>query len=92
MGQYQGLALAENQPLIEWWSTIGIGDIENAQGRLAVHGRSAVEVHGAAVLAVAHVVLKTGGVAAAIGLLLNPGLLGCTEVIAAAPAIAALLL
>lgn len=52
---------------------------------------SAVEVHGAAALAVAHVVLKTRGVAAAVGLLLDPGLLGCSEIVAAAPAIATLL-
>ena len=52
---------------------------------------SAVEVRGAAALGVARVVLKTGCEAAAIWLLLDPGLLGSTEVVAAAPAVAALL-
>ena len=51
---------------------------------------SAVEVHGAAALAIARVVLKTGGVATARGLL-DPGLLWRTEVVTAAPAVAALL-
>lgn len=51
---------------------------------------SAVEVHSAAALAVARVVLKTGGVATAIGLL-DPGLLWRTEVVAAAPAVTTLL-
>ena len=51
---------------------------------------SAVAINTAASLAVSSVVLKTGGVAAAIGLL-DPGLLWRTEVVAAAPAVAALL-
>jgi len=52
---------------------------------------SAVEVHGAAALAVSSVVLKTGGVAATVWLLLHTWLMGSTEVVTAAPAVAALL-
>ncbi len=61
------------------------------KGVLVLMGRSAVEIHSAAALAVAHVVLESGGVAAAKGLLLDPWLLRCTEVVTAAPTVTALL-